>query len=435
MPPSCTANRRSPLVVALAALALIQQAYIIRRLSVFGGGGGAVDLGSRASELLESIVASATTAPTTNNAHSGKESTATGTPPRYTGDPQTSIILFFFCPGGGNEAVGFVEQAVMSARAAGFQREHVVVIDTSHGTHCYHRSEFLRREAGYVYPTIPADLSFSMLQNVAWRLAQRLGFPYYFWQHADVVITDVGENETFASKAVRLVNEDTPDDWAVVHFAYDLFTAFKTEAVTKVRWDQGINHYPADCDFYIRIQFAGYQVLKRFAGIAMHIKNLLPEPILGIERHSMEWYKERGAFEPAHMVKIRNEYSTNPNASNEMVTERDIKGVQIGLGVRDESSNATATRYRLETEAASEYYLLKWGPTTGCKRLPSQIGLIEPQYPAFDINDAAKSHRHEFARVRQGTDGKLRFNVANVGAGSFKLNKKQKQKVKLSSNL
>ena len=385
----CSAARRSPLVVALAAPALIQQAYM-RRLSGFGV--ASVDFG-RASPLLESMLASATTAATTstapttntntntntanssssnnnNNNNNNGKATGTGTPPRYTGDLTTSTVLFFFCPGGNDETVRFVEQAVMSGRAAGFRREDVVIIDTSHNTHCYYHSEFVRREVGYVHPTNPTDLTFSMLQNTAWRLAQRWGFPYYFWQHADVVITDVGENETFASKAVRFVNEEMPDDWAVVHFAYDLVTAFKTEAVARVRWDQGINHYPGDCDFYIRVQFAGYQILKRFAGIALHIKNLLPQPILAIERHSMGWYKERGAFEPAHMVKIRTQYSTNPNASNEMVTERDIKGVQVGLGVRDDSTNATATRYRLVSDASLEYYLLIWGPTTGCKRLP-----------------------------------------------------------------
>lgn len=425
MPPCSAARRISPLVVALAALALFQQAYILRARRMTGFGGAGVDNVGRASPWLKSMLAN--TGISSSSGSSGK-ATGTGTPPRYTGDPRTSTVLFFFCPGGNDETVRFVEQAVMSGRAAGFRREDVVIIDTSHNTHCYYHSEFVRREVGYVHPTNPTDLTFSMLQNTAWRLAQRWGFPYYFWQHADVVITDVGENETFASKAVRLVNEGVPDDWAVVHFAYDLVTAFKTEAVARVRWDQAINHYPGDCDFYIRVQFAGYQILKRFAGIALHIKNLLPQPILAIERHSMGWYKERGAFEPAHMVKIRTQYSTNPNASNEMVTERDIKGVQVGLGVRDDSTNATATRYRLESDASMEYYLLKWGPTTGCKRLPHQIGLIGPQYPAFDINDASKLHRHEFSRVRQKAEVKLRLNV-KAGASSIKVKKKQTRHV------
>ena len=213
----------------------------------------------------------------------------TGQPPRYSGDPKTSALLFFFCPDGGPTTVSFVEQSVSSSRAAGFERQHIVIIDTSPDTHCYYGSEFLRKEVGYVYPTIPTELTFAMMHNVAWRLAQKWQFPHYFWQHADVFITSEGENEQFATKAMRIVADELPPDWGQVHFGYDLFACYKTEAVAIVRWDQGIQHYLGDCDFQIRLQFAGYKIVQSFAGIVLHMKALLPEPVVDIKSHSMEY--------------------------------------------------------------------------------------------------------------------------------------------------
>ena len=221
-----------PVVLALVVLVMVQQGFIMGKLTISIGGAGSANIDDASDDARRIPQAKATV--------DADFDTGTGQPPQYSGDPKRSALLFFFCPGGGDTTVAFVEQSVMSSRAAGFERQHIVIIDTSPDTHCYHGSDFLRREVGYVYPTIPTDLTFSMMQNVAWRLAQRWGFPHYFWQHADVFITDEGENEKFATKAIRMVADETPPDWGIVHFGYDLFACYKTEAVEKVRWDQGI---------------------------------------------------------------------------------------------------------------------------------------------------------------------------------------------------
>ena len=380
-------------------LVLVQQGVIIGKLTISIGTTGAAsrDYDDGDGDHVERIPVSPAKT-TTTSMHAGAAAdlddtaASTGQPPRYSGDPKSSALLFFFCPGGGPTTVSFVEQSVMSSRAAGWTRRHIVIIDTSPDTHCYHGSEFLRNEVGYVYPTVPTDLTFAMMHNVAWRLAQRWGFPHYFWQHADVFITSEGENEVFAAKAMRIVADETPPDWGQVHFAYDLFTCYRTEAVAKVRWDQGIHHYLGDCDFHIRIQFAGYKIIQSFAGIVLHMKALLPEPIRDVKSHSMEYYKERGAFETRPIKLNRVKHSTNPNKVNSLSTAKAKLDVQ---GVKDVSNNSTENKYRLASEASNEYYRLKWG-SHHCNWNPGKIETIGSEYPAFDINNASMSHRHKF---------------------------------------
>mmetsp|Transcript_32825 Transcript_32825/g.72384 ORF Transcript_32825/g.72384 Transcript_32825/m.72384 type:complete len:222 (-) Transcript_32825:3-668(-) len=201
----------------LALLILVQQLLLMGKLSlsVDGIGGSWSDVASSADAILAGRGTAATTTTATTSAESSiititdAAAAGGGAPPRYGGNAKTDALLFLFCPGG-NTTVRFVEQAVLSSRAAGFAKEHIVIIDTSPNTHCYSDSAFLRAEVGYVYPTIPSDMTFAMMQNVAWNLAQRWGFPYYFWQHADVVITHEGENEEFATKAMRIVNVAPP---------------------------------------------------------------------------------------------------------------------------------------------------------------------------------------------------------------------------------
>ena len=369
----------------LVGLILIQQILLMGKLSLSiddtSGNRSAID-SSQDVSLATPPEAAAKTSTTTSSTTFTATNTNTGTPPRYRGNAKSDALLFLFCPGG-NTTVRFVEQSVLSSRAAGFTKEHIVVIDTSPSTHCYNDSEFLRAEVGYVYPTVPSELTFAMMQNVAWNLAQRWGFPHYFWQHADVVITHEGENEVFATKAMRIVHA-APSDWGQVQFGYDLFAAYKTEAVAKVRWDQGISHYLADCDFHIRIQFAGYRILSSYAGIVLHIKTLLPSPLPEIKSYSLDWYKERGAFETRPIKKNRLKHTTNPNPG----INRKAKVKLDFRGVKDVSLNATQARYDFEHEAAEKYYMSKWG-SLNCDWNPGKIEFIPEEFPRFDINDAA----------------------------------------------
>ena len=121
------------------------------------------------------------------------------------------------------------------------------------------------------------------------------------------------------------------------------------------------------------------------------MKALLPRPIGDIKSHSMEYYKEQGAFETRPIKMNRAKHSTNPKL-NRLSFAKPKLDVQ---GVKDISNNATETKYRLASEASNEYYNLKWG-SQHCNWNSGKIEFIGSEYPVFDINNASMSHRHDF---------------------------------------
>ena len=153
--------------------------------------------------------------------------------PRGLAGAETVILILL---PSAEKAVRYVEQAVLTAREAGFQKNEIVVIDTSPNYQAF-KSDCLRKQTGYIYAMMPSELTFSMLQNVAATLAEQWEFEYYFWQHADVVIFSHGDvqNQTssFASLAKQYVHE-APSDWAVLFYGYDLFAAYKTSVLRRI---------------------------------------------------------------------------------------------------------------------------------------------------------------------------------------------------------
>lgn len=277
-----------------------------------------------------------------------------GSPARVTIGGNRGTALFFFCPSG-DDSVRFVEQAVVSARAAGWAANELVVLDTSYAGQAQ-TSRFLQGNTGLIYQTTPTGLTFSMLQNVAMELATQSGLQFYFWQHADVVIVS-DDKDTFASQAFEHAKR-APNDWGVLFFAYDWFAAFKTRAVRKVPWDQGINHYFSDCDFYHRTRLAGYATYDRNAGFVMHKKTPLAkgEAPQGLEvlNLTVAWYKQRGAYSIGE-----------PKPS--------VPGERRGVV---DSNAAGISRYKAEQQAAYSYAKQKWG-TLNCS--------LTNQMPNFDI--------------------------------------------------
>lgn len=310
-------------------------------------------------------------------------------PPRYgSGDAATDVVLFIFGPSG-DSSVTYVEQAVLSARTAGYSKRHIVIIDTSYDTHAL-RSTFLRNQTAYIHQTNPFDLTFSMLQNVAWQLAKEWGFPYYFWMHADVVITSAGETKSMFSRAIEEVDkvQRMPDPWGVLFFSYDWFAAYKTLCTETVRWDQGIPHYFADCDYYNRVQLAGYSVNRAWVGHVLHMRTLLGEDEGRHERQQLmerpiEWWGERGAYQSKNMDIKRRMHST---AANKLAVSA-TKGFESVGGVNDKQigSNATVARYIENAKAGKAYKAQKYGDRLRGKNICGSSGAVVE--PLFDINE------------------------------------------------
>ena len=111
----------------------------------------------------------------------------------------------------------------------------------------------------------------------------------------------------------------------------------------------------------------------------------------------------------------RLKHSTNPNAMG-------VKSPKAKLdyqGVKDISSRAMDMRYQTENNATKKYYEEKWG-SLHCNWNPGgKLESIGPEFPGFDINDAARPEKRRTgsARPRSGmkmhtSGGKIIRNVS-----------------------
>lgn len=100
--------------------------------------------------------------------------------------------------------------------------------------------------------------SFMETQNIMRQYAIDNSFDYYSFMHNDGQIVD--------NTDVRLVNyvESINEKWGVVFTYYDVLCAFNTEAVKNIglwgdeNWPQQSSGYFLDCDYYRRLEQAGY---------------------------------------------------------------------------------------------------------------------------------------------------------------------------------
>ena len=66
-------------------------------------------------------------------------------------------------------------------------------------------------------------------------------YEYYFWGHSDVALLAKDANSSFGADAVACMAAamtKTPD-WGIMYFAYDWFSAIRTDLVRKVSWQMG----------------------------------------------------------------------------------------------------------------------------------------------------------------------------------------------------
>ncbi|KAL6076230.1 hypothetical protein QOT17_003136 [Balamuthia mandrillaris] len=139
----------------------------------------------------------------------------------------------------------------------------ITVIDNSHNCTASNHPFVLRHSRLLQTHT---RLTFSQMQELMVMDAQRQRMPFYFWTHADVVHLGRSRLEPSFGEGVLRVFDSLTDrgrheSWATVFFAYDNFAAYRTAAVLHIPPDVGIPHYPADCDWYHRLELAGYELL------------------------------------------------------------------------------------------------------------------------------------------------------------------------------
>ncbi len=150
---------------------------------------------------------------------------------------------------------------------------------------------------GVTHIRTPTLLTFAQLQNFMASTAIDRGLGYYFWSHMDVIILPDYFSESFPppqrfdssplsalslslrsegvdysdfyGTVLRILNDtlSSPDRWAVRFFAFDWLTLVNVETFVEAGgFDTLIPYYTTDCDFYGRLQMAGYELDTVYAG-------------------------------------------------------------------------------------------------------------------------------------------------------------------------
>ena len=68
-------------------------------------------------------------------------------------------------------------------------------------------------------------------------MAIERGYDFYFWGHSDVALLAASGNSSFGADALECVEAAyaSAPDWGILYFAYDWFSAIRTDLVRQVR--------------------------------------------------------------------------------------------------------------------------------------------------------------------------------------------------------
>lgn len=112
----------------------------------------------------------------------------------------------------------------------------------------------------YRRPTVP--LSFTQTQNWMLKITQADADygPFYMWVHCDALL----EPDSVERLYVRAMEEcDKGTKWGVIYTHYDILSACNVEAMETVGgYDTLFFDYASDCDYYRRLDLAGYARLE-----------------------------------------------------------------------------------------------------------------------------------------------------------------------------
>lgn len=195
-----------------------------------------------------------------------------------------------------------------------------------------------RRRYGVSIIQTPALLNFAQLQNFMLRIALMRNWPYYFWTHQDVAVLGAEEVKPYKSFYHRIIDvldasqvdqwsikapkdglvaggksdrhdargvvgdtfkrgfhtQSTPvtknykrgiisfgrkPKWGAKFFAYDYLSLVNVEAWRDTgQWDPFIPYYNTDCDFYARMDMAGYKIEEAYVGHVFDVAEVVKDP-------------------------------------------------------------------------------------------------------------------------------------------------------------
>lgn len=99
----------------------------------------------------------------------------------------------------------------------------------------------------------PVPLTFTQSQNWMLWLAKHFECQFYMWAHCDALL-----EPDSVEKLYQCAMSQT-GKWGVIYTHYDIFCAYNTEAASAVGgYDTDFFDYTSDCDFYRRLDLAGY---------------------------------------------------------------------------------------------------------------------------------------------------------------------------------
>jgi len=154
-----------------------------------------------------------------------------------------------------------------------------------------------------IRPTVP--LLFAQVQNWARQYAIDNKCTHYYFIHSDCEADEKTVNGLKASVEQNIENNTR---WGVIFTYYDTLCAFNVDCVKAVgEWDTDIPWYFCDCDYYRRIELAGFKKIdtdlttNHYSGGSSTLKN---DPILRykqkyIHRLSEQLYIEKWGGQPS----------------------------------------------------------------------------------------------------------------------------------------
>lgn len=108
--------------------------------------------------------------------------------------------------------------------------------------------------------TPPVPLTFTQSQSWMFSLAKHRKLPFYMWVHCDALL-EPDSVERLYERAMEECAKGTK--WGVIYTYYDILSACNVEAMEAVGgYDTLFFDYASDCDFYHRLDLAGYARLE-----------------------------------------------------------------------------------------------------------------------------------------------------------------------------
>lgn len=106
----------------------------------------------------------------------------------------------------------------------------------------------------------PVPLTFTQSQNWMLALGKHLKWPFYMWVHCDALL-EPDSVERLYDRAMEECSKGTK--WGVIYTHYDILSACNVEAMEAVGgYDTLFFDYASDCDYYHRLDLAGYARLE-----------------------------------------------------------------------------------------------------------------------------------------------------------------------------